>query len=710
MNKKSTKRALLSSVLSLVLCMAMLVGTTFAWFTDSVTSTGNRIKSGTLQVDLLMDKNETGNADDYVSIADGNGDIFSEAAGNGILWEPGKTEIVYLAVANEGNLALKYNIVLDITDNGLAGALEYAIIAGAKATDLAAATKWADVETYTGAQVGDMPTGRQVAAPNGKLEENGIDYFALAVHMKEEAGNEYQEKDIVIDVQVQATQATVEEDSFDNQYDKDAFYADATYNVTAANFAETWEKIENKDDKIVVINLEGDVEWETGAAHGSTPFVSENAVVEKVFMNGNGYTFTATGSGVGPVRMANGAQFIVDDLNVVDKSVSYAEGSWEFTYLEIEGNSTYNNCTFNSGIMTAGNMVFNNCSFTSNAASEYSVWVDGGNATFNNCQFTGTRALKMHEDYGTEIASVVVDNCKFGPLSKKPGVAIGDLNADTEVVIKNSTFLNCQEGDQGKYIYESDTDVTTFTFTEENNTIINNVSVTSQDEINAALSEGKDIVFTKDIEASLSKTAIYGTPVAIIQDKGAVIDGNGCSLDIKNPQYDGYAIETYGGTIKNLTIDSTVGRGIVISLPKEDIYIDNVIVDGPGYAINTTEHNGKKLIVTNSTIKGWTSLAGLDSVSFTKCAFGENTSKYWQNMGYDQDYDRLVRPYVTATFTDCEFEKGYYIDLSELKAGCTLTITNCAVNGVVLTETNYSQYITIELPSGRTLSDCVAFN
>lgn len=587
MNKKSTKRALLSSVLSLVLCMAMLVGTTFAWFTDSVTSTGNRIKSGTLQVDLLMDKNETGNADDYVSIADGNGDIFSEAAGNGILWEPGKTEIVYLAVANEGNLALKYNIVLDITDNGLAGALEYAIIAGAKATDLAAATKWADVKTYTGAQVGDMPTGRQVAAPNGKLEENGIDYFALAVHMKEEAGNEYQEKDIVIDVQVQATQATVEEDSFDNQYDKDAFYADATYNVTAANFAETWKKIENEDDKIVVINLEDDVEWETGAGHGSTPFVSENAVVEKVFMNGNGYTFKATGSGVGPVRMANGAQLIVDDLNVVDESVSYAEGSWEFTYLEMEGNSTYNNCTFNSGIMTAGNMVFNNCSFTSNAASEYSVWVDGGDATFNNCQFTGTRALKMHEDYGTEIASVVIDNCEFGPLSKKPGVAIGDLNADTTVKIKNSTFLDCQAGDQGKYIYESDTDVTTFNFIQENNTVVN-----SADIVEIATAE-QLFAFAETVNNGdgMSKKLVRLTANIDLEGKEwTPIGQTGTSYGATN--YFQGTFDGQGYTISNLSITKTndgehYAAGLFGFVDAADAVIKNVKVDG---AVVTGRH------------------------------------------------------------------------------------------------------------------------
>ena len=75
-SSKNTKRALLASVLSVVLCCAMLVGSTFAWFTDSVTNTGNRIQAGNLEIDLLMDKEENGT---YTSIAGGEGDIFIEA-------------------------------------------------------------------------------------------------------------------------------------------------------------------------------------------------------------------------------------------------------------------------------------------------------------------------------------------------------------------------------------------------------------------------------------------------------------------------------------------------------------------------------------------------------------------------------------------------------------------------------------------------------
>ena len=225
-NQKSTKRTLFASVVSLLLCITMLIGATFAWFTDDVKNTGNRLIAGNLEVDLVMDIEKDGN---YTSIAGGRGDIFSED-GNGINWEPGKTEIVYLGIRNLGSLALKYNVLLDIVEDSaksLIGSLEYAIIDGAKASDLTSATKWSQIKDAAAAEnKGDIEAGQFTAAENGVLDEivKGVDdetdYFALAVHMKEDAGNEYQEGSIQIDVLVSATQKDAESDSFGTEYDK----------------------------------------------------------------------------------------------------------------------------------------------------------------------------------------------------------------------------------------------------------------------------------------------------------------------------------------------------------------------------------------------------------------------------------------------------------------------------------------------------------
>ena len=111
-NKKATKRALLTSVMALVMCVVMLVGTTFAWFTDTASTAVNKIQAGNLNVALEMwngekwvdAENQTLNFLQKQS----DGSVKQEA---NILWEPGCTyELPKLRVINKGNLALKYTI------------------------------------------------------------------------------------------------------------------------------------------------------------------------------------------------------------------------------------------------------------------------------------------------------------------------------------------------------------------------------------------------------------------------------------------------------------------------------------------------------------------------------------------------------------------------------------------------------------------------
>ena len=103
MTNKSTKRALVTSAMALFLCFTMLLGTTFAWFTDSVTSANNIIKSGNLDIEL-----DYWNGTEWKDVK-GASDILTNT-----LWEPGVTEIAYLRVANAGSLALKYQLGINI--------------------------------------------------------------------------------------------------------------------------------------------------------------------------------------------------------------------------------------------------------------------------------------------------------------------------------------------------------------------------------------------------------------------------------------------------------------------------------------------------------------------------------------------------------------------------------------------------------------------
>lgn len=328
MTRKETKKSLALSALSLLMCVVMLAGLTFAWFTDSVTNKGNRIQAGNLKIDLLMDKDGIGN-EEYVSIADGNGDIFS-AKGNGIKWEPGKTEIVYLAVKNKGNLAINYNILLNVKDGGLANALEYAVLDGKKATDLEGISSWTELKAMVGAQTGDVKPGEVTAAPNGTLDEiiNGVEgetqYFALAVHMKESAGNEYAKKSITIDVNVVAKQAMAENDSFDNTYDEGAYFPTDKDAAEAGNVVKVDGKYYKGVEEAVTKAEPGDTVTLIADAAVASPIRFE--ADDKIILDLNDKTLTANNGTA--VNMKNGGELTLINGTIESKTYAvYAGGN-----------------------------------------------------------------------------------------------------------------------------------------------------------------------------------------------------------------------------------------------------------------------------------------------------------------------------------------------------------------------------------------------
>lgn len=220
MKAKTARRALLTSALALLLCVSMLIGTTFAWFTDSVTSSGNKIQAGKLDIELYMWTSAT----DSVEITNESAPIFQIAdkaqAGTKTLWEPGKTEVVYFSIKNNGSLDLKYQVALDVLDTDgdqdLYEVMKYAIVGDAKYGDI---TVW-DATNARSAQLGI----NKVQAKNVTLAAGSEHFFALSVHMDETAGNEYQGGQIDFDLKVLATQLASEFDSFDEKYDTDATY------------------------------------------------------------------------------------------------------------------------------------------------------------------------------------------------------------------------------------------------------------------------------------------------------------------------------------------------------------------------------------------------------------------------------------------------------------------------------------------------------
>ncbi len=230
--KYSTKRALIASVLLLALCFTALVGTTFAWFTDSATSTGNIIKTGTLDVEMYWaDGTEAVPTED-----EGWTDASTGAIFNYDKWEPGYVQVRHIKIANVGTLALKYkvNIIANGEVTDLADVIDvYYVDPAVQVSDRAQLTESNKLGTLTEVLAALGETG------NGELAAGASDTITIAFKMQETAGNDYKNKSIGTDFSVQlvATQLAAEEDSFDNQYDVDADYPNVSVPVAIPEVA-----------------------------------------------------------------------------------------------------------------------------------------------------------------------------------------------------------------------------------------------------------------------------------------------------------------------------------------------------------------------------------------------------------------------------------------------------------------------------------------
>ena len=317
-NRKSTKRALLGSVMAMVLCLAMLVGATFAWFTDTASTGVNKIQAGKLDVALEM-KDAAGQ---WVSAEGKTLDFVKAAAGEQVLWEPGCTyTLPELRVVNNGNLALKYKVTI---------------------TGINGSAKLNDVIDWT-INDADLSADHSLAA--------GATSEALTIkgHMKESAGNEYMNESIDgIAITVAATQDTVENDSFGNTYDKDAEYP-----IVAMD---TLQELINNATEPVSAKLEGNIAGSLTVPQG-----------KDVTLDLNGFTLTGGDShailnhGTLCIKDSSGNGKIVASKantsalrNVADCVI---EGG-TFTRAKAEGNKwhtveNFGNMTFNGGKVIA---------------------------------------------------------------------------------------------------------------------------------------------------------------------------------------------------------------------------------------------------------------------------------------------------------------------------------------------------------------------
>ena len=371
-SKKATKHALMSSVVVLLLCCAMLIGTTFAWFTDTASTAVNKIQAGTLDVALEMyDGANWVSAEGKTLQFKVNGAI--PAAGTQILWEPGCTyELPELRIVNKGNLALKYKIEISgiVGDAKLLEAIDF---------------------TY-----GDnININAEVSlAPNAATE--GI---VIKGHMQESAGNEYQGKSIDgIGITVYATQDTVEYDSNDNRYDAGAEYA-----IPVATAAELAEALASGNDVVLtapiqmpeVIEVKGDVTI-YGGENGQL-LVPDNA--DRVInVTENTEPLTLTLSNVDVVGPTSGTYTRgVSVYGTTDVTIVADNSSVSANYYAL------NIASANENVKA----VVKNTTLTGWCA--FQTWSAGTKATFDNCTLIGNNDKTYNADGWNNFATVVIN-------------------------------------------------------------------------------------------------------------------------------------------------------------------------------------------------------------------------------------------------------------------------------------------------------------
>ena len=427
MKLKSKKSALLMSFTSLLLCFAMLAGSTFAWFTDTATTGVNQIKSGTLDVGLEMAiawDNE-GNPTDWDN-AEGKTLTFKTAdnrAADKIFWEPNCTyELPELRVVNKGNLALKYKV--EIT--GIKG--------DAKLNEV---ITWTIVEGETTNEVKKegVATGEYFLLPAGQTTAP----LTIEGHMDQNAGNEYQNLTIDgIGITVVATQYTYEKDSIDDQYDVNADY---TIQVNKDNIQDYLDGKYGPIDGMTLVLAEGNYDRiEFGRA---TAYAGSNT---KYYCGGNESTPAAIKQDIADHTPGGGAgkrEYVRSMSNVTLKA---ADGAAVTINGLVAYSGQVNNTKWYSRDFVADREMPEAPAYDNNI----SYWISQkwNNITFEGLTFTDGVNIEAYSNKDTLIDNVKFDNCKFNITNNADATYCIRLFADgnnckaNNLVVANCDFAN----------------------------------------------------------------------------------------------------------------------------------------------------------------------------------------------------------------------------------------------------------------------------
>ena len=593
------KKILLTSVMSIAMLTGVATGATYALFTaeDSVNIAVNSAKVS-LKANVLPEftYRSLGEAE-YKASTDGKaifatGGVAEVGEDGNIKLDrivPGDEVEMTVRIENESTVDISYRFY-SVVDGELANALIYTNMDSQETSQW---TKW------------------------GQNEANRTKDIKFNVRLPKEVGNDFQEKNCNIQIVVEAVQGNAGNVVLLNGTKADSLDA-AVAAATAGDLIEISgsHTLQGPEGVSKTLDLKG-VTIEGMTEYTTLRFVN--------FENSNS---------TGTCHFAN---LNLKDLTVIDEtfySSENGENAWEFTYLEFAGNNNFTNVKFTDGIMlddVNGTSTFTNCTFvghnndssTLGNVTMYGAWVYSGNATFTNCEFTGTRGLKVADQYGdSDVKEVLVDGCKFGPLSEKPGIAVDNRKGSLLLTIKNSTFTGTKAGDLGNYIYEDDkrTPAAT-TIVLENNTVNALIEKTT----NLSEQFGKIQAGSTINLAEGKYTGQFGSLPA-----GSTIVGNG---DVVVENAGGsvlYYTNFKGTTIKNIKFTgSNAARWTESS---GDNVFENCTFEGKTYGFHVNDAHNGTITFNNCTFIGFNAFAATGTYYFNNCTFLHSGSYGHTNM------------------------------------------------------------------------------
>ena len=412
---KATKKSLWLSAVSMMLCALMLLGTTFAWFTDNVTNKGNVIQAGNLDAELrYRDVKESDPKAEYTTVTDETPALFGNQK-----WEPGYSYGYDFCVMNKGTLAFDWELT----------------VVNLKMDEKTA--KIADVlEVYTSGYTNDGPekleyvdTLANLVNNNGGVIRKGQvwkpgngNYFSVVIKMKEDADNDYQGANVTFDVVLRAKQAAVEEDGFgSSDYD-----ANATYSVTSQE--EMQDAIDRAEDG-AIIALANDL-----TVDDSVVFQFNTAKAVTIDLSGNTITYNNPANAGALVYARNGADVTLQNGTINMDNPYYGLLVNENSSLTVKG------VTVNSGdsvIFSNGKNINVVVEDSTLSAQYYAVYHNGSyapaNVTIRNSTIL-SGGVYVSNSAGREKQTLTIENSTiYGPTA----VEMKHTNA----TITNSTLV-----------------------------------------------------------------------------------------------------------------------------------------------------------------------------------------------------------------------------------------------------------------------------